>query len=94
MGAIAAKLIKAVAEGRFGKPIARVYWFLAGKKTVLGIVAGTAYTGLRLAHEINGCLSCGDWAHMLAVASVTLVSVGLLDAAVREDPPQKPLSIR
>jgi hypothetical protein len=93
MGAILAKLVKAVAEGRFGRWPARVYWYLAGKKTITGLVLGTAYVGLTLASEAGICSECSGWAQRLAVVSVALVAAGLLDRALREDPPHRPMGV-
>lgn len=94
MGAILAKLVKALAEGKFGAGPAKAYWFLAGKKTVTGVALGTAYVGLHLSAGAGLCDACAAYGHQLAVASVTLVSIGLLDAAVREEPPVKPAAVR
>lgn len=94
MSTILTKLVKALAEGKFGAGPAKAYWWLAGRKTYTGIALGAAYFVLHGGAAAGVCEPCGGYAHGLAVASITLVSVGLLDAAIREEPPVKPASVK
>jgi hypothetical protein len=91
---IPAKLVKAVAEGQFGMPLSRLYWFLAGKKTIVGLALGAAYAGLVYLRDSGQCVPCFQLSDYTFYAFTGLVAVGLADGSLREKPPQKPPSIR
>ena len=88
MSQILARIIRGVAEGKYGAAAKKVYWFLAGKKTITGIVCAAAYAGLLAAQATGTCAECGKYAETLAYVAGFLVTVGLFDAAVRLDPPK------
>jgi hypothetical protein len=86
-----------IAAGRFGAGPKKVYWFLAGKKTYVGVaLAAIAHligeaqaAGLCSAHGLD----CEGWATGLQAVAAFLVTVGLLDAAHRAPAPKKLLLI-
>lgn len=90
MGAILARLVKKVAEGDFGATPAKVYWWLAGKKTWTALVLATVAGGLFLASQLGLCGPCYDYGTYIASASVVLGSWGLFDGAVRIQAPEPP----
>lgn len=84
-------VFKAAAEGSFGEPVRKLYWFLAGKKTILGAVfVGVGY-GLEAICNANpdyawGCAWSG---HVMAVGQF-LALVGLVDGGTRSPWPTTP----
>ena len=84
-----AYLIKLVAEGKFGAPVAAIYWWLAGKKTYIGLALAAVYSALLKLAE-GGCAPCADYAGYVAWLSAFLVSVGVIDAALRTPAPKQP----
>jgi hypothetical protein len=90
VGKIVAIGIKMLAEGKFGKPPAAVYWWLAGKKTFIAIVLAAVYGALYQAHERGLCAPCADWSGWLLGAAAFMATIGIVDGAVRIEPPQKP----
>ena len=89
MGKIVAIGIKMLAEGKFGKPPAQLYWFLAGKKTYLAFALGIVGGALQQASAKGLCLPCGDWSTWVFSAAAFLGTIGIVDGAVRVDPPVK-----
>lgn len=89
MGALLVHLIRKVAEGDFGEKPKWLYWKLAGIKTWSGLVVGIAWFGLTQAGASGLCASCDAFAGYILSASAFLISVGLLDAAFRAQPPYK-----
>lgn len=86
---IIAYLLKLIAEGKFGALLAKVYWWLAGYKTYIGLALGAVYAGLLKLAE-SGCAPCSEYAGYVAWLSAFLVSIGFIDAALREKSPAKP----
>lgn len=84
------KLIKAVAEGKFGEPAKKVYWQVAGYKTwITGAVALAAFV-LQYLSEQGLCADCSTYYNVLYQVAAVLLAVGLFDGAVRIDPPKDP----
>ncbi len=88
MGKLIAALLKKIAEGGFGERPKQIYWALAGIKTYLGLAFAVLSFGLSQAHERGLCISCADYNGMLLSVAAFLVSIGLLDGALRTDPPK------
>lgn len=100
VSSILAKIVKDIAEGKYGQKPKDWYWWAAGKKTLiaLGIAAfyGVAQVGLSIfAQCVPECGSqqavdqlAGAVAWIPRIVTV-LIAVGLFDAAVRLEPPKK-----
>lgn len=84
------KIIKAVAEGKFGEPAKKVYWQVAGYKTWITVVVASAGFVLQQLEEAGLCADCGAWYVILYQVALGLLAVGLFDGAVRLDPPKDP----
>jgi len=93
-------LFKKVAEGDKGNPITKLYWFLAGKKTVTALIIAILYGVAQVAlHTFGQCApECASPEALKQFASfiayvpevvATLIVIGLYDKAVRLDPPKK-----
>lgn len=83
-GAILPALLRAAAEGSFGEPVKRAYWWAAGKKTVTGAILLAAGAGLEVlaaAHPEWAWTSA--WAGYVFTAGSILAAVGLVDGGVR-----------
>lgn len=91
---IIAMLIRKVAEGDFGAKPAAVYWFLAGKKTYLGVALASLAFALSRAGEAGVCGECEAWVKTLGGVAAFLISIGLVDGAVRTYPPSPPIDER
>lgn len=72
--------LRDIAEGKMGETLKKVYWFLAGKKRL---------TGLLLAFIAGGLHATGHGTIWLDLLSAALIQVGLLDVAWRAEPPKK-----
>lgn len=83
-GRIIPTLFKAIAEGQFGEPIKKIYWWMAGKKTASGAILMAVGAGLETI-----CANFPDytWAcpvsRWLYVVGGFLASVGLVDGGTR-----------
>ena len=77
-------LLKSWAEGGLGEPAKKVYWWLAGYKTITGAILIAAGTGLE---AIAGTYPEWTWAPGVAKgifwAGSLLASVGLVDGGTR-----------
>lgn len=94
-------LIKNVAEEKFGKGPAKIYWFLAGKKTTVSAVIGAVWSFGHfvvipyLAAQPEGAVdaatipSIEGWLSYLPMVLLVLVPAGIADAGLRLEPPQK-----
>lgn len=83
-GSLLPAVFKAAAEGQFGEPVKKAYWFLAGKKTILGAVflaAGAGLETLCASYPEMGW-SCA-WARYVYYAGGVLTTVGLIDGGTR-----------
>jgi hypothetical protein len=89
MGALLALFVKKLAEGDFGAGPAKVYWWLAGKKTWIALGLAAIAGALSLAYELGLCAPCYDYVGLIVTISVGLAAVGLFDGAVRITPPVK-----
>ena len=94
MGRIAALILSKAAGGDFGPQIKAVYWFLAGKKTLIGAGFGIAWAVLAYLSGHGGCgtASCDSIAAWLQTIfgwlSAAGLAVGQLDGALRHDAPK------
>jgi hypothetical protein len=93
MSKLLALLVRKIAEGDFGEPLKRVYWWLAGKKTYIGMAFGASWAMLAWAQDVGVCTmrgwDCAGWSTTLASVAAFLVLVGLWDGALRSQPPNK-----
>lgn len=82
---------KAVAEGQFGKVPKEIYWFLAGRKTVLGAILIGVGTGLEAVCSSHPSYAwtceAGTWVYWLGGM---LAAVGLIDGGTRSPWPTAP----
>ena len=81
--------IKKAAEGGHGPGAKALYWWLEGKKTYLGLGFAGAMYGLNEASIRGLCDDCLSWAAILAGASLIFFQAGILDEALRFEPPKK-----
>ena len=86
---IAVKAIRGIAEGNFGPKAQRVYVALEGVKSWTALAIATVTFGLEKATLAGVCDSCGEYALIGYGVAAFLLSVGLLDGAVRATPPNK-----
>ena len=90
---ILAVFVKKLAEGDFGEPLRKCYWWLAGVKTYIGMAFGAAWAALAWAQESGLCTAqgwdCEGWGTTLASIAAFLVLVGLYDGALRTQAPDK-----
>jgi hypothetical protein len=84
------KLIKAVAEGKFGEPAKKIYWQVAGYKTWITAIVATVGFALQQFEQAGLCPDCAGWSVILYQVALGLLAVGLFDGAVRLDPPKDP----
>jgi hypothetical protein len=83
------KVIKGVAEGKFGEEAKAVYWAVEGYKTVIGLVGGL------LIYILEQVVAAGYWPEaapaipVLYAIAAFLLSVGLYDGALRSEAPKK-----
>lgn len=89
MGAIVVHLIRKVAEGDFGAFPKAAYWKAAGLKTWTGLGLSVGWYALTKASEVGLCADCSAWAAYILPVGLALVSVGLVDAGFRAQPPYK-----
>jgi len=83
-GAMLPKLLRMAAEGKFGAPIQKTYWWLAGKKTFIGAAGVFIAAG---AAGICGQYEQFSWACDVSSGAMwlfgVLAGVGLVDGATR-----------
>lgn len=91
LGKLLAIAVKKLAEGDFGTGPAKVYWWLAGKKTPLAVAVAAVAGGLSLAYKYGLCEPCADYVDGIIKAAGILVAIGVFDAAVRIAPPERPI---
>lgn len=90
-GQVLPAIFKAAAEGKFGEPIKRAYWFLAAYKTITGAVLWGAGSALE-----SVCSSYPDFAWTCSAApylyyiGMFLTGVGLADGGTRAPWPKTP----
>ena len=95
MGRIAAYVLKNAAEGAYGAQVKSAYWFLAGKKTLIGTCFGVAWAALLYLNTHGGCgsASCDSIASWVETVFGWLTAAGLavgqLDGALRHDAPRQ-----
>jgi len=90
-GKIIPPILTAIAEGKMGPVVKRVYWVVAGKKTFIGMVlVGLAY-GLEAVCNNYGGAGWGCTASQWLVwIGGFLASVGLIDGGNRAPWPETP----
>lgn len=89
-GKIIPPILTAIAEGKMGPVAKKVYWFMAGKKTISGMVLlGLAY-GLEAVCNQYGTLWGCQWSQWLVWIGGFLASVGLIDGGNRAPWPETP----
>lgn len=82
-------LLKSWAEGGLGEPAKKVYWWLAGYKTITGAIFIALGTGLEALAASYPAETFPEWAWVLGVArgifwaGSLLASVGLVDGGTR-----------
>lgn len=81
--------IKKLAEGDFGQPLARLYWFLAGKKLYISVAIGLLGVSFDYLFGAGLCDPCGSYKNDLLVIAGILATIGLYDGAVRSNSPKK-----
>jgi len=90
-GRVLPSIFTAAAEGTFGPQVRKVYWFLAGKKTVLGAVIVFACYGLEAICNVYPDMGWGcRWSQYLVWVGGFLFSVGLVDGGNRAPWPETP----
>jgi hypothetical protein len=88
-GKILPLAFKALAEGQFGEVPKKIYWFLAGKKTIIGALLLAWGTGMEAV-----CANYPDFAYSCEVATWVywlggmLTVVGLADGGTRSPWPE------
>ena len=95
MGKILVTLLTKAAEGDFGPGVAKVYWALAGRKTLIGaalaFAAGAIQAGISSGMCSQFALDCGGWELIVrdatAYAAAFFLLVGQVDGAARARPP-------
>ena len=88
MSKIIGIVIRKAAEGDFGALPKSIYWGLAGKKTLIGTVLLAAWGAVSY-FSPEQCASCATWAEYLKWFAGFGISIGILDATLRLEPPQK-----
>ena len=90
-GRLLPTVFKAAAEGGLGEPVKKFYWFLAGKKTILGAVfIGLGY-GLEAICNANPEMAWGcEWSKYVMAVGGFLSAIGLVDGGTRSPWPEKP----
>lgn len=102
LSSILGTLVKDVAEGKYGEGVKTFYWKLAGKKTIIALGIAALYAmGLAAVSVLTQCVpECGSaeavaqlstYVGYLPTLVAILIPLGLFDAAVRLDPPKKPV---
>ena len=90
MGKLLAILLVKAAEGNFGPGAKAAYWWLAGKKTYIGLGFALLAYGLNEATKAGVCAECGSWGvQVAAVAAALALLIGQVDGAVRTQPPYR-----
>lgn len=94
MGQIIAYILKLWAEGKFGAPLAAVYWWLAGKKTYIAAALGALYVALLKLGEASAsgevvCAPCVGYADYVLWFAGFLASIGFIDGALRTAAPKR-----
>jgi len=93
-------IVKSIGEGAYGEVPKSIYWWLAGKKTIIAVTFAAAYGMAQVALGVFAqCVpGCGSalalaqmttWVGMMPYIATVLVTIGVFDAAVRLDPPKK-----
>ena len=94
MSNLPALLVTGIAEGRFGEGPKKVYWWLSGKKTYIGLAFGLAWALLEYGSSSGTCGKLGyDCSHISSVlgqVAMFLLAVGLYDGAIRTTAPVAP----
>ncbi len=85
---IIAYLLKRLAEGGFGGGPKAAYWWLAGKKTYIAAALAIATYGLSYLSDHGVCPPCASYNTYLLALAGFLASIGLIDGALRTDPPK------
>ena len=88
-GSLLPQVFKAAAEGSFGPAVAKVYWWLAGSKTIIGAVlwgAGAALETICGQYPQYGW-AC-EWAKWPYYVGMFLTGVGLADGGTRSPWPK------
>ena len=94
MGKIAAYLLKNAADGSYGELVKKLYWGLAGKKTLIGGGFMAAWGALAYLNTHGGCgsQSCdalmGYAETVFGWLSAAGLAVGQLDGALRHPAPE------
>lgn len=90
-GRIFPLFFKAIAEGQLGEPAKKIYWWLAGRKTVLGAILIAVGTGLEATCSnypaYTWSCEAGTWVYWLGGM---LALVGLVDGGTRSPWPESP----
>ncbi len=89
---ILVKVIKGASEGKFGPKAQKVYSSLEGLKTWTGAVVVAVTFALETLAGAGLCADCDAYATTAYTVGAFLLSVGLLDGAVRAEAPKKPLT--
>lgn len=91
IGSILPALFKAAAEGEFGQPIKRLYWWTSGKKTAMGaipwFIGAGAETVCSNMPQFPWTCDVSHWAYWIGMV---LIPVGLIDAGTRSPWPSTP----
>lgn len=83
------KVIKGVAEGKFGEKPKTIYWALEGYKTLIAFVLAVATFALEYAVNAGLWPEAAVAVPVLYSIAALLAAVGLYDGAVRTEPPNK-----
>ena len=90
---ILAVIVTKLAEGDFGDGPKKLYWWLSGKKTALGLLFGAAWALLDYGQTSGFCLAqgldCAGLATTLGTIAAFLLAAGLYDGALRSPAPNK-----
>ena len=86
---ILVKLVKGVAEGKFGEKAKKVYWAVEGVKTPISIVLAVLVSALELCVQNGLFTEAAPAIPVLYSIAGFLLAVGLYDGAVRAEPPSK-----
>jgi hypothetical protein len=90
LGQILPALLRAMADGDFGPQAKAVYWFLAGKKTYIGLTLGAlAFIFEKLVAAPPDYPWEGAVLAVVYSIAATFFTAGLIDEPLRQDPPQK-----
>ena len=93
MSALLAQILRGIAEGKIGPEwLTRLYWKTVGYKSYTGAILTIVATGLFIWAQMNlpGAQECWRLAMLIGAISTPLTALGLVDAAVRIVPPERP----